>query len=133
MREGAPVGIVPFGKVTAEALPQRTGRLAKACRLRQLADIALDAHEPFQLDHGTDVVEHAPRNRGRAGDSEQHGQNSPARGSDERGAADPERGEDRQHIRELHVKVVVCRMGVEVGFAPPAIIEGEDAALTRAR
>src|SRR5262249_10129369 len=128
-----PVGIAPFWKVAAEEPLQDVRCVAKACRLRQLADVAFDSHQTPGLDYRADIVEHAAGDRGRAGDGEQHGQDAPARGSNECCAPDAERGEDREQVGELDLQIIIRRTTVVLRFAAPAIIQREDKRLASAQ
>ena len=62
---------------------QDLGAFLKVSRLRQLADIAFDAHQALRLDDRTDVVEHDAGDRGRPDGGQQHRQDPAARCADE--------------------------------------------------
>jgi hypothetical protein len=53
-----PVLAGEFGKLRPEQAPHDFGCIVEAFRLRQLAHVALDAHQPAMFDHRADVVEY---------------------------------------------------------------------------
>ena len=101
--------------------------MLEARGLRQFAHIAFDSNEPFEVDHGADVVEHAAGDRRRAGHREQHRQEPAARRSNEDRPGDAERGQHRDKIGEFDRQAVVCRIGIVIGSAAATRVEGEHA------
>ena len=117
-----------FGELRVEQPAQDFGAFLEGSRLRQLADIALDAHQSLRLDHRTDVVEYGAGNCRRPHGGEQHGEDAAARGADENRGQGVERGDDREHVGQFDLEVVMGRVAVVVGLAAAAVIERDDAA-----
>ena len=126
VRERHPVFVAQPRKVAAEQTPKNVRGIVEVRRLRQLADVALDAHEALDLDHRADVVEHAARDRRRARGGKQHGHETAARGADEHRARDAERGEHGEDVAEFDHDVVIGGIAVVFRFAAAARIEHED-------
>ena len=126
-RERGPVVVAQFGELAPEQTAQDVGRVAHARRRRELADIALDPDQSFEVDHGADVVEHAAGDRSRTGHREQHCQQTAARRSNEDRPGDVERGQCRDEIGEFDRQAVICRIAVIVGSAAATGVEGDHA------
>ena len=126
-RKGDPLVVGQLGELRAEQPPQDVRRLMQARHPRQLADIALDSHQPLRVDDRADIVEDAAGERRRPHRRKQHGQDPAARRADEHGAGDPERSQHRQHVGQLDLDVVVLRIAVVVGPAAAAGVEGDGA------
>ena len=125
--EGDPVVTAQLRKLAGEQGAQDVACVLEACRLRQLADIALDPHHALGLDHRADVVEHAGGDRGRAGHGKEHGQDAPARRPYERRLADVECGEHCQNVGEFDRQAVIGRIGIVVRAAATTRIERDHA------
>ena len=80
---GEPILVRELGKLVVKQPAQDLGAFLEGSRLRQLANIALDPHQPRRLDYRTDVVEHAACDRGRPQGGKQHRQDAAARGANE--------------------------------------------------
>ena len=118
-------------KLRGEQAAQNLGAVGKTARRRQLADIALQPHQPLQLDHRADIVQHGAGDRGRMRHAHEHGQKPAPRTADEDRRPHAERGQNRRHVGELDREIIVFRIAVVVGLAATAQIDGDDATRQR--
>ncbi len=127
-RAGEPVSRPELGKLRVEQAAQDFGAFLERPRLRQFADIALDAHQTLRLDYRTDIVEHDAGDHRRPHGCEQHGEDAATRGADKNRRRGIERGDDRKHVGQLDLEVIAGRIAVVFGLAAAAVIERDDTA-----
>ena len=128
---GKPLGLSEFWKLRAEEPAQDLRAFLESSRLRQLANIAFDAHQPLRLEHRANIVENGSGNRGRPDGGEQHGQDSTARGADKNRRQGFECSDDGEDIGEFDRKRIVGGVTVVTGSSASARVERDDAARGR--
>ena len=83
LRRAEPLVGGQLGKLRAHQPAQNLGAFFVGARMRQLADIALDARDAPLLGDRTDIMQHDAGDRGRVRGAQQHGENAAARAANE--------------------------------------------------
>ena len=111
---------------------QDLGAFLEGSWLRQLADVAFDAHQSLRLDDRTNVVEHGTGDCRWPDGCQQHRQDAAARSADKDGRKRFQCSDDGQNIGELDRKRVLRRIAIVLRQATTAVVGRDHAARVRA-